>query len=153
MFGLGKIGWVYLHKSSGKEEYTIWFLLYRLLSVHMIGTSWDRGCTLWSHVNAFTWLSLDGVLFLITLLLVLGTDWKSISTPADNVHDVTETENLLHGEETLISVASNYRGLAENNKQELLFTLAISKANLTYSVSRNTQMSVILYSLARVRTI
>ena len=34
----------------------------------------------------------------------------SLSTTAANVHDITETENLLHGEETFISADSGYRG-------------------------------------------
>jgi IS5 family transposase len=33
----------------------------------------------------------------------------SLSTTAANVHDITETENLLHGEETFISADSGYR--------------------------------------------
>tara|TARA_R110001606_G_scaffold389553_1_gene555748 strand:- start:5247 stop:5948 length:702 start_codon:yes stop_codon:yes gene_type:complete len=35
---------------------------------------------------------------------------QSLSTTAANVHDITETENLLHGEETFISADSGYRG-------------------------------------------
>jgi IS5 family transposase len=34
----------------------------------------------------------------------------SLSAAAANVHDITETENLLHGEETFISAGSGYRG-------------------------------------------
>lgn len=34
----------------------------------------------------------------------------SLSTTAANVHDITETENLLHGEEAFISADSGYRG-------------------------------------------
>ena len=34
----------------------------------------------------------------------------SLSTTAANVHDITETENLLHGEERFISADSGYRG-------------------------------------------
>lgn len=34
----------------------------------------------------------------------------SLSTTAANVHDITETEHLLHGEETFISGDSGYRG-------------------------------------------
>jgi len=34
----------------------------------------------------------------------------SLSTTAANVHDITETENLLHGEERFISAESGYRG-------------------------------------------
>ena len=34
----------------------------------------------------------------------------SLSTTAANVHDITETENLLHGEEMFISADSGYRG-------------------------------------------
>lgn len=34
----------------------------------------------------------------------------SLSTTAANVHNITETENLLHGEETFISADSGYRG-------------------------------------------
>ncbi|MDO6563402.1 transposase [Amphritea sp. 1_MG-2023] len=35
---------------------------------------------------------------------------QSLSTTATNVHDITETENLLHGEETFILADSGYRG-------------------------------------------
>jgi IS5 family transposase len=34
----------------------------------------------------------------------------SLSTTAANVHDITETKNLLHGEEAFISAGSGYRG-------------------------------------------
>jgi IS5 family transposase len=33
-----------------------------------------------------------------------------MSTTAANVHDITETANLLHGEECFVSADSGYRG-------------------------------------------
>lgn len=40
----------------------------------------------------------------------------SVSTTASNVHNITETEHLLHGEETFISVDSGYRGAQKREK-------------------------------------
>jgi len=40
----------------------------------------------------------------------------SLSTTAANVHDITETEHLLHGEETFISGDSGYRGAQKRSE-------------------------------------
>ncbi len=68
----------------------------------------------------------------------------SLSTTAANVHDITETGNLLHGEETFISADSGYRG-AQKRKElkdieaDWLIALFIKrKGQVKYVFSRNT---------------
>jgi transposase, IS5 family len=39
-----------------------------------------------------------------------------VSTTAANVHDITETANLLHGEECFVSADSGYRGAQRREK-------------------------------------
>ncbi len=69
----------------------------------------------------------------------------SLSTTAANVHDVTETGNLLHGEETFISADSGYRGAQKREElkdieADWLIALFIKRKGQARCVfSRNTR--------------